>query len=498
MSARKSKVVKVNISAGTYKDEAEAVKEANAIKRWLIRYCDKNGYSVKGKVWISTNSAYAGTIIIKGRKKKYVPNGKPLPTVVEAHIHMVLFCNPASTIVEALKSYLNKKHMKAVVWDKHCNSRAEVENAVEYAMRQSIKVRTIDYDRKDVLSVDEWGYYEAVAKAEAKIKEDLSFTKSVPEKNPETLENKSVSSISNTPETLTCKSIIYNDYNNIVPASYSFPIFSSLLQMILNYTESSTSTCSKNIFKKVLLKVLISLKNLRLYAIIIVYDEFSIGDMIMKQHITLDDLKVEARVFCDEQSKLNHVELIGVTDGKAVGTYVEHRFQNYLNEKYEIGIGSSAKGIDLPDDEIMTDIKVTSITQPQSSCPFKNARQKIYGLGYNLLVFVYEKHDTHDTCTLNFKYCTFINNSRTADFTITKRLREMIDDGANKEDIIGFLIDKNVPGDEIIYNDLADEILTTKPEQGYLTISNALQWRLQYGRVIALNNSVEGVLNYEW
>ena len=33
MSARKSKVVKVNISAGTYKDEAEAVKEANAIKR---------------------------------------------------------------------------------------------------------------------------------------------------------------------------------------------------------------------------------------------------------------------------------------------------------------------------------------------------------------------------------------------------------------------------------------------------------------------------------
>ncbi len=218
----------------------------------------------------------------------------------------------------------------------------------------------------------------------------------------------------------------------------------------------------------------------------------------MKKHITLDDLKAEARAFCDEQSKLNHVELIGVTDGKAVGTYVEHRFQNYLNAKYEIGIGSSARGIDLPDDEIMTDIKVTSITQPQSSCPFKNARQKIYGLGYNLLVFVYEKHDTHNTCTLSFKYCTFINNSRTADYTITKRLREMIDDGANKEDIIGFLIDKNVPGDDIVYNDLADEILATKPEQGYLTISNALQWRLQYGRVIALNNSVDGVLNYEW
>ena len=34
----------------------------------------------------------------------------------------------------------------------------------------------------------------------------------------------------------------------------------------------------------------------------------------------------------------------------------------------------------------------------------------------------------------------------------------MIYDGANKEDIIWFLQDKNVPGDEIVYNDLADEL----------------------------------------
>lgn len=49
-----------------------------------------------------------------------------------------------------------------------------------------------------------------------------------------------------------------------------------------------------------------------------------------------------------------------------------------------------------------------------------------------------------------------------------------------------------------MYSDLADEILCNKPEQGYLTISNALQWRLQYARVIALDNTVNGVLNYEW
>ncbi|MBE5858664.1 MAG: restriction endonuclease [Butyrivibrio sp.] len=214
--------------------------------------------------------------------------------------------------------------------------------------------------------------------------------------------------------------------------------------------------------------------------------------------LEIDDLKREAKIFCEFMCKENHSSLIGVTDGKAVGTYVEHRFQEYLRENYKLEIGSSAKGIDLPGDNIQTDIKVTSIVQPQSSCPFKNARQKIFGLGYNLLVFVYDKKDTANSCTLDFKYCTFIDKSRTADFTITKRLREMVDDGANKEDIIGFLIDKNVPGDEIVYSDLADEILEHKPEQGYLTISNALQWRLQYARVIALENKVNGVLNYEW
>jgi len=222
------------------------------------------------------------------------------------------------------------------------------------------------------------------------------------------------------------------------------------------------------------------------------------GTVIMKPVMTIDDLIGAAQFFCEHESKENHIKLIGVTDGKAVGTYVEHKFQAFLKANYIVEIGSSAKGIDLPGDEIQTDIKVTSITQPQSSCPFKNARQKIYGLGYNLLVFVYDKHDTRNSCTLHFTHCTFIDKERTADFTITKRLLEMLEDGANKADIIGFLEDKNVPGDEIVYSDLADEIMEYPPRQGFLTISNALQWRLQYSRVISLNNQVRGVVNYEW
>lgn len=217
--------------------------------------------------------------------------------------------------------------------------------------------------------------------------------------------------------------------------------------------------------------------------------------MIMKPKLTISKLKAEAKRFCLSESIIENKELFGVTDGKAVGTYVEHKFQQQLASKYEVAIGSSASGIDLPSEEILTDIKVTSIRQPQSSCPFKDAKQKIFGLGYNLLVFVYDKKDNPQTKTtlLDFVSCAFISKERTADYTTTYRLREMISDGANEEDIAGFLMDRNIPADEITLKQLAKQVLKTKPEQGYLTISNALQWRLQYQRIVDLSKRVSGI-----
>ena len=101
----------------------------------------------------------------------------------------------------------------------------------------------------------------------------------------------------------------------------------------------------------------------------------------LTKNLKVETLIEEAHVFCDSMYGRNHVNLIGVTDGKA-----------------------------------------------------------------------------ETVCTLRFLNCTFVDKSRTADFTITKRF---------------------------------------PPQQGYLTISNALQWRLQYSRVLALKNSVSGVVNYE-
>lgn len=201
----------------------------------------------------------------------------------------------------------------------------------------------------------------------------------------------------------------------------------------------------------------------------------------------------EAHTFSQVES--NHAEpaLFGVTDGKAVGTYLEHKFKNYLAQNYSFQLGNSANGIDFP--SLNTDMKVTSKRQPQSSCPYKSARQKIFGLGYNLIVFVYEKYDDSISRTgrLNITDTIFVEASRTADFQTTTGILEILRKNGNRDDLIGFMIERNLPVEEIELNNIADEILITPPNQGFLTISNALQWRLQYTRVIEMAGQVQGI-----
>ncbi|MBN2217605.1 MAG: hypothetical protein JW719_09545 [Pirellulales bacterium] len=213
----------------------------------------------------------------------------------------------------------------------------------------------------------------------------------------------------------------------------------------------------------------------------------------MKPRLTVEMLKTESCRFAQIESAHHEPLLYGVTDGKAVGTYFEHKFRFYLQEKYGFAEGNSASGIDFPDLEV--DMKVTSVRQPQSSCPFKSARQKIYGLGYSLMVFVYEKTDDprSQTGNLNVVHTIFINKERTADFQTTTGLRRILENEGNKDDLVAYLEERRLPVDEIAALTIAEEILDHPPEIGYLTISNALQWRLQYGRVIEKADTVAGI-----
>ncbi len=214
---------------------------------------------------------------------------------------------------------------------------------------------------------------------------------------------------------------------------------------------------------------------------------------MVKRKLTVIDLINCAREFCAKENDVFREELFGITDGKAVGTFVEHLFKNYLSERFVLTSGNSANGLDLP--SVNTDIKVTSIKLPQSSCPYKDSKQKIYGLGYNLIIFVYRKEDDElqKKGKLSFLSCTFVEANRTADYQTTTGLLNIINNNGNADDIFAFLSDHRIPADDITLSNMAVEILKNPPTIGYLTISNALQWRLQYGRIVALSENIEGI-----
>ncbi len=94
---------------------------------------------------------------------------------------------------------------------------------------------------------------------------------------------------------------------------------------------------------------------------------------------------------------------------------------------------------------------------------------------------------------LEFVSCSFIDKCRTADFQTTTGIHKIISNQGNQDDVFAFLVDHNIPGDEVALYKIAGDILNNPPQIGYLTISNALQWRLQYGRIVSLIDDVAGI-----
>ena len=103
-----------------------------------------------------------------------------------------------------------------------------------------------------------------------------------------------------------------------------------------------------------------------------------------------------------------------------------------------------------------------------------------------MLIFVYDKTDDDKTrsATLNFTDTIYVVDKYTADYQMTLGLREILDRGGNSDDLLDFMISRNLTADEIALNEIAEELLTRRPDQGYLTISPVLQWRLAYSSAI--------------
>ena len=88
----------------------------------------------------------------------------------------------------------------------------------------------------------------------------------------------------------------------------------------------------------------------------------------------------------------------------------------------------------------------------------------------------------------------YIDQAQTSDYALTGQIRaivERLSDGpfGGRESVIqdldALLKDKNIPLDGGSRRQLAERLVDDVSEQGVLTISNSLQWRLQYSRAIS-------------
>lgn len=62
-----------------------------------------------------------------------------------------------------------------------------------------------------------------------------------------------------------------------------------------------------------------------------------------------------------------------------------------------------------------------------------------------------------------------------------------------RDDVMAFMEARSLTSDEDELRTLATDVVAKAPEQGYLTISPALQWRLQYKRIMEKAGTVDGV-----
>ena len=94
---------------------------------------------------------------------------------------------------------------------------------------------------------------------------------------------------------------------------------------------------------------------------------------------------------------------------------------------------------------------------------------------------------------MNILHTIYIEKERTADYQTTTGILKIIENNGNVDDLLAFMQERLLPVEEIEAEQIAKEILREPPGVGYLTISNALQWRLQYRRVIEEAGRVEGI-----
>lgn len=213
----------------------------------------------------------------------------------------------------------------------------------------------------------------------------------------------------------------------------------------------------------------------------------------MGERLSKSGLVRSAQAFCLQAEQTGHKEIFGQVSCHVVNSFVERCFLEHLAETFNLDVGFSPLNVALP--SINTEIRTAPVDRPDMFCPYISSRQKIYGLGYNLLLLLYSKTDDNAAKEGHFSIhsCEYISAERTADYMTTKILHEVLLGGGNADDVFAFLSDWMQGTTSERLRELSAEIVQSPPSIGYLTISKAWQWRLQSSHVVGEVEDLEGM-----
>ena len=214
----------------------------------------------------------------------------------------------------------------------------------------------------------------------------------------------------------------------------------------------------------------------------------------MKEKLTTPLLIQCARDFSIRQSSDYRAELFGQKNKKVLSTTVEQDFCEFLKARVDLDYRKSIVGLTLP--AVHTDVKVVHALRRRSALRERDQHNLVYGLGHNLLIFIFEEEDFSALrkAKLRINHCIHVDASRTADYRTTSGLLQLLHDGGNTDDIADFLLhERHLDLSPQDLASLAADIVASPPLVGYLDITNTPPWRISYDTLLSLEGDLPGV-----
>lgn len=214
--------------------------------------------------------------------------------------------------------------------------------------------------------------------------------------------------------------------------------------------------------------------------------------------LTREQLKIEAAAFAKAHARHSEPALLGL-DYPVVEPYYLHRFKTKLAKRYQLPEAKPDDEIMFPDitfPDIKVDVKFINDLLNDSYHMMLSPTQMFYGMGYDVLLFVYHQQSDFaaGTAWLNIQKAVWAEDYRTADWLSTVSLLKCLSEKSDMETLLSFFESMHFPIHPGEVWKLAEYAPKNPPKQGYASISRAMKSHVRWGKVIREAGKVDGIL----